>query len=70
MTRRQRTALKLAMEALRRWIRTCAFDANVAMNDPNAPPHMQKQLAKHKELAEALQAIEEMIRGEQGVMDI
>jgi hypothetical protein len=31
---------------------------------------MQKQLAKHKELAEALQAIEEMLRGEQGELGI
>ena len=64
MTKRQRAALKLAMEALRKEIRACAFDANVAMMVKDAPPHMQKQLAKHKELAAAMQTIEEMIRGD------
>jgi hypothetical protein len=54
------------MESLRREIRAVAFDANVAMRDPNAPPSMQRALEKHKELAEALQTLEKMLRGRQG----
>ena len=70
MTPRQRAALKLAMEALRKEMRACVFDANVAMVDPNAPPHMQKQLDKHRELAAAMQTIEEMIQGVQKELGI
>lgn len=55
MTRRQREALKLAMEALRREIRQVS---------------PQTDLVKYKELAQALQVIEEMLRGTQGELPI
>lgn len=70
MTKTQRAALKLAMEALRKEIRLCAFDANASRLVPDPPPHMVKAYEKHRELAQALQTIEEMMRGTQGELGI
>lgn len=70
MTRRQRESLKLAMESMRLEMKPLSFDANVAMNDPNAPPMMQGRLKRYKQIVAAMQTIEEMIRGEQGELGI
>lgn len=70
MTRRQREALKTALESMRLEMKPLTFDANVAMNDPNAPPSMQNRLKRYTDVAAAMQVIEEMLRGVQGVMEI
>jgi hypothetical protein len=51
-------AYKIAYECILAAMRPIAFNANVALSDPNAPPVMKTHLERYKKLAEALKIIE------------
>ena len=62
MTKAQKTAIKLAMEAIRLAMKPIAFHANVYRLDPtNAPPIMQRDAAKYSRYQQALKVLEEMV---------
>lgn len=60
MTRKR--ALEIAKRAIRSEMRPLAFDANCALNDPNASPAIKRRAACYAELAAALAYIEYMAR--------
>jgi hypothetical protein len=61
MTRDQRAALRLAVEAIHDAMKHLATDANIARQDKNASPMMKRRLVEYEELAQAAKTIETML---------
>lgn len=47
-------AARIAIECIQKEMHRIAFDANVAMRDPQAPPSMQVKLTRYQQYAKAV----------------